>query len=91
MNAIEQAAEHFQRGPGRAGGIEQWSLDRVVFDPQSNVPTRVLYEDYAAWCKRANVRPLSHRLISNTLIAMGIEQGRTTGYRYWMGLRLKTG
>jgi putative DNA primase/helicase len=64
--------------------------ERCTEDPLADVSVKDFYDDYSAWCKATNERPLSKRAFGLRLADRGFQQTRSARVRGWRGLRLRT-
>ncbi len=73
--------------------VGAWVRERVdLTERAAETRVRDAYEDYLAWCARADEGPMSERGFGARLADAGLTRRRAThGERRWVGLRLRGG
>ena len=86
--AIRAARERYRDDHDPVGA---WLRERAdLADRAAETRVREVYEDYLAWCARADETPLPERAFGSRLADAGLSRRRAThGERRWVGVRLR--
>jgi putative DNA primase/helicase len=60
--------------------------DTCYFHPDACIPINDLYAQYLGWCKKELEKPITKIELGRILKSKGLQQGRRTAVRYWLGL-----
>lgn len=68
--------------------LAEFLADCCVIQPPARVETTVLIRAYVDWCERNHEQPLSRKALGLRLAERGIEQAKSHGKRYYVGIGL---
>jgi putative DNA primase/helicase len=70
--------------------IQQFLDDRIDAEEGSSITKSEMYCIYKSWCENSGIKPLTKPSLGSELIKKGLQEKRTSGDRFWNGVKEKS-